>query len=51
MKERLAENINILNFDLNSGDMEKIVALDENTGIYFSYDAPEALKQFKEFGK
>jgi hypothetical protein len=31
--------------------MEKISALDENKGVYFSYDDPEIVKQFKSFGK
>jgi diketogulonate reductase-like aldo/keto reductase len=46
---RLAENINIFDFELASGDMENITALDENKGVYFSYDDPEVVKQFKEF--
>jgi diketogulonate reductase-like aldo/keto reductase len=50
-KERIVENINIFDFELSAEDMEKIAALDENKGVYFSYDDPEIVKQFKEFGK
>jgi diketogulonate reductase-like aldo/keto reductase len=50
-RERLTENYNIFDFELTSEDIEKITALDENKGVYFSYDDPEVVKQFKEFGK
>jgi diketogulonate reductase-like aldo/keto reductase len=50
-KGRFTENINIFDFELSADDMEKIAALDENKGVYFSYDDPEVVKQFKEFGK
>ncbi|MDR0693871.1 MAG: aldo/keto reductase [Prevotellaceae bacterium] len=50
-KERLVENINIFDFELNAEDMMKIAELDENRGVYFSYDDPEVVKQFKSFGK
>jgi diketogulonate reductase-like aldo/keto reductase len=49
--ERHAENINIFDFELSAEDMGKISALDENKGVYFSYDDPEIVKQFKNFGK
>lgn len=50
-KERLVENINIFDFELNAEDTMKIAELDENRGVYFSYDDPEVVKQFKSFGK
>jgi diketogulonate reductase-like aldo/keto reductase len=50
-RDRLAENCNIFDFELIPGDMENIAALDENKGVYFSYDDPEVVKQFKVFGK
>jgi diketogulonate reductase-like aldo/keto reductase len=49
--ERIVENINIFDFELAPEDMEKIAVLDENRGVYFSYNDPEIVKQFKEFGK
>jgi diketogulonate reductase-like aldo/keto reductase len=50
-KERLVENLGVFDFELAPEDMEKIAALDENKGVYFSYNDPEVVKQFKEFGK
>jgi diketogulonate reductase-like aldo/keto reductase len=50
-KERLVENYGVFDFELSVVDMEKIAALDENKGVYFSYNDPEVVKQFKEFGK
>jgi diketogulonate reductase-like aldo/keto reductase len=49
-KGRLIENFNIFDFELNTEDMKKISELDENKSVYFSFDDPEVVKQFKSFG-
>lgn len=45
-KERMIENLNILDFELSQEDMEKIVTLDTNKSCFFSHNDPEIVKWF-----
>jgi len=44
-KERILENFNILNFELNTKDIEKITTLDTKTSLFFSHQDPEVVKR------
>ncbi|MDY0926504.1 aldo/keto reductase [Enterobacter sp. CFBP8995] len=39
-KDRMAENINVLNFELNDAEMQQITALDSATSAFFSHRDP-----------
>ncbi|WP_277967125.1 aldo/keto reductase [Pantoea trifolii] len=39
-KDRIAENINVLNFELNDAEMQQITALDSATSAFFSHRDP-----------
>jgi 2,5-diketo-D-gluconate reductase A len=43
-KERIIENFNNFDFELNQEDMEKIAALDTGKSLFFSHNDPEMLK-------
>ncbi len=43
-KERIVENFNIFNFELNAEDMEAIVSLDTNKSLFFDHRDPEMVK-------
>jgi len=43
-KERIIENFNIFDFELNQEDMEKITALDTKESLFFSHRDPEMVK-------
>ncbi|OKP97975.1 aldo/keto reductase [Paenibacillus sp. P46E] len=43
-KERIIENINIFDFELSQGDMNKITALDTGKSLFFSHSDPEIVK-------
>ncbi|TBL80449.1 aldo/keto reductase [Paenibacillus thalictri] len=43
-KERMIENLNIFNFELNQEDMESIAALDTKQSLFFSHRDPEKVK-------
>lgn len=43
-KERIVENFNIFDFELNSGDMDKIAALDQKESLFFSHRDPEMVQ-------
>lgn len=43
-KERIDENFNIFNFELNASDMEAISALDMKTSSFFDHRDPEIIK-------
>ncbi len=43
-KERMAENFNIFDFELNDDDTEKIKSLDAKTSLFFDHRNPEMIK-------
>lgn len=43
-KERMIENINIFDFELDQEDMDKIAALDKKESVFFSHRDPEIVK-------
>src|SRR5699024_5186708 len=44
-KERMAENINIFDFNLDESDMNAIRALDENESLFFSHYDPAVVEK------
>jgi len=44
-KERMAENFNVLDFDLSAEDMTAIEALDAGTSSFFDHRDPEVVKR------
>lgn len=44
--ERMAENIDIFDFELSKEDFEKIAALDMKESAFFDHDAPQQVKWF-----
>ncbi len=47
-KERMAENINIFDFELSAEEMEKIKTLDTNTSSFFDHRDPKMVKWIGE---
>lgn len=47
-KERMAENIDIFDFELDDADMTRIAALDTNTSSFFSHRDPAMVKWMAE---
>jgi 2,5-diketo-D-gluconate reductase A len=47
-KERMAENINIFDFELTAEEMEKIKTLDSNTSSFFDHRDPKIVKWLGE---
>ncbi len=45
-KERMAENINIFDFELSADDMKKIESLDTKTSCFFSHQDPNMVEWF-----
>lgn len=45
-KERMIENLNVVDFELSQEDMEKIVTLDRSKSCFFSHTDPEIVKWF-----
>ena len=43
-RERLAQNIDVFDFDLTPADMKQISTLDENESLFFSHRDPERVK-------
>ncbi|EOH52427.1 hypothetical protein UA3_02553 [Enterococcus faecium EnGen0263] len=44
--ERMAENIDIFDFELSKEDIEKIAALDREESAFFDHDAPQQVEWF-----
>ena len=44
--ERMAENIDIFDFELSSEDIEKITDLDMKESAFFDHDDPQQVKWF-----
>lgn len=44
--ERIKENLEIFDFQLSDGDMNKITALDTKTSLFFNHQTPEAVDRF-----
>ncbi|EMF0150203.1 aldo/keto reductase, partial [Enterococcus hirae] len=44
--ERMAENIDIFDFELSKADLEKIAALDMKESAFFDHDAPQQVEWF-----
>ena len=47
-KERIKENFNIFDFELNADDMEAIKTLDTNTSLFFDHQDPAMVKWLGE---
>jgi len=47
-KERMAENLNSLDFELTAGEMEQIKTLDTNTSSFFDHRDPKMVKWLGE---
>ncbi|MGN0739781.1 MAG: aldo/keto reductase [Treponema sp.] len=45
-KERMAENFNVFDFELNADDMNRISALDKNESSFFSHQDPVMVEWF-----
>ncbi len=43
-KERMAENFNVFDFEINANDIEKIKSLDTKTSLFFDHRNPEIIK-------
>jgi 2,5-diketo-D-gluconate reductase A len=48
-KERMAENLNIFDFELSSADMAAIIALDTKQSSFFDHRDPKMVKALSEF--
>lgn len=48
-KERIIENINIFDFEISQGDMNKIAALDTGKSLFFSHADPEIVKSMSNY--
>lgn len=50
-KERMIENLNIFDFNLNEEDMKTITALDQSNSLFFSHYDPSTVKFLLNYGK
>lgn len=48
-KERMAQNMDIWDFELNDDDMAKILALDTRTSSFFNHRDPKTVETFMQF--
>ncbi|MDE6480261.1 MAG: aldo/keto reductase [Muribaculaceae bacterium] len=45
-RERMSQNLDILNFELSDEDMTAITSLDTKTSLFFDHHSPETVKMF-----
>ncbi|MDO7904827.1 aldo/keto reductase [Paenibacillus sp. JX-17] len=50
-KERMEQNFNVFDFELNSEDMEKVTALDTGESLFFSHYDPQTVEFLTDYGK
>jgi 2,5-diketo-D-gluconate reductase A len=50
-KERMQQNFEVFDFELNSSDMDAILKLDEGTSQFFDHATPEAVEMFYKWIK
>ncbi|WP_418321536.1 aldo/keto reductase [Segatella hominis] len=48
-KERMQENLNLFDFELDAEDMQKIAALDTAQSLFLDHHSGETTKQFMEW--
>lgn len=50
-RERMEENINVFDFELSDGEMERIKGLDLKKSLFFSHYEPQVVEQFIQWEK
>ena len=48
-KERMIQNIDVFNFELSQGDMDRIKTLDIDDSSFFSHQDPEIVERLVNF--
>jgi 2,5-diketo-D-gluconate reductase A len=50
-KDRIAQNIDVFDFELTDTNLAAIAGLDTGTSLYFDATDPEVVKQFRDFAR